>query len=140
MRELLALGDLAGCKQLLGREYSVTGRVSHGAGRGGRLGIPTANLYLPGKCLPRDGVYATYAYANGIKYLAATNIGNRPTFGGDRRIVEPHLLDTSNTNLYNSRVRLEFISRIRDEIKFSSAEELKIAIKNDIQRVREILR
>ena len=139
VRELLASGDLEGSKRLLGRSYSVTGRVTHGAGRGGRLGIPTANLYLPGKCLPRDGVYATYAYANGVRYLAATNVGIRPTFGGERRIVEPHLLDSPNTDLYNSRVRLEFVSRIRDEIKFSSADELKAAIKNDIRRVREIL-
>ncbi len=130
------MDDVSGC---LGRPYRVTGTVIPGDGRGRALGIPTANLRVwPEQLLPTNGVYATYAWLEGQKYAAATNVGYRPTVDGHDLNVEAHLLDFE-TDIYGRELTLEFVKRIRDEQKFPNLEALIAQIKADIQRVRSYL-
>jgi riboflavin kinase/FMN adenylyltransferase len=115
--------------------------VVHGEHRGAKIGIPTANLQLPGERLvPGNGVYITRAVVNGTSYDSVTNIGIRPTFDHPLEIprIEPHLLDMKK-QIYNAELTLEFIDFIRPEIKFANADDLVIQIKKDIETAREVL-
>jgi riboflavin kinase/FMN adenylyltransferase len=103
------------------------------------LGFPTANLSVdPGKALPPDGVYVTWAYINGRVHPSVTNIGLRPTFGDGQRNVEVYLLDFQG-NLYGQELRIELVERLRGEKRFASAEELKAQIASDVDQARAIL-
>jgi riboflavin kinase/FMN adenylyltransferase len=115
--------------------------VVPGSGRGRALGIPTANLEIwEERAYPRSGVYACWASFDGQRYKAVTNIGVRPTFEDnlEQAIVETHLLDFS-ADIYGKELRLEFITRLRDERRFSNTELLLSRIGRDIQRARVIL-
>ena len=116
-----------------------------GAGRGGPLGIPTANLDIPeGMALPGDGIYAAWAHiaegdtAPSRPRMAATSIGTRPTFDAGERSVEAFVLDFEG-DLYGREVRLEFVERLRDEEKYDSVEALLEQIDLDVARTRDIL-
>lgn len=135
IRQALAIGDLRLAKRLLGRAYSISGKVAHGDGRGRELGFPTANIYLRHKVLPLQGVFAVRITGIGkqpIKGIA--NVGNRPTFGGNRNLLEVHLL-SFNKNIYGERIYVEFLKKIRDEKKFDSLELLKQQIGQDIRTI-----
>ena len=106
-------------------------KIIEGKKIGHSIGFPTANLHIGEQVLPKPGVYATYALVGSSVHQSVTNIGMRPTFGGTKLRVESHLLDFSG-DLYGSRLSLQFVRRIRDEIKFSSVEDLKKQIVNDI--------
>jgi len=124
---------------LLGRWYSLRGRVVQGSGRGRTLGFPTANLQVEArKVVPGRGVYATAATVHGRRYGAATNIGYRPTFGGGALAVETHLLDYTG-ELAGEDLTLAFIHRIRDERTFPGPEALVRQIHDDVARARELL-
>ena len=145
IRELLAAGDVAAVNGLLGRRFVLEGKVVRGAGRGGPLGIPTANLDVPeGMALPGDGIYAAWAHiAEGATEpsrprMAATSIGTRPTFDAGDRSVEAFVLDFEG-DLYGREVRLEFVERLRDEEKYDSVEALLEQIDLDVARTRDIL-
>lgn len=141
IRKLIATGQVAEAARLLGRAYAVRGHVVPGDARGRTIGIPTANIALPpNKATPANGVYACLAVVGGVRYQAVTNIGVRPTFsGGDPKVhVEAHLLDFSG-DLYGKTVSLQFVERLRDEMKFSSVEALVAQIQADIARARRIL-
>jgi riboflavin kinase/FMN adenylyltransferase len=141
IRELLRKGAVGQAAAALGRWYSLTGPVVHGDGRGRKIDIPTANIRLPsGKLIPANGIYATWAWVDGKRVAAATNIGINPTFTPGRTIpsVEAHLLDFQS-ELYGSELKLEFVERLRDELKFSSVEALLEQIQVDISRCRQIL-
>ena len=140
IRELLAAGDVSAVNGLLGRRFVLEGTVVRGAGRGGPLGIPTANLGFPeGMAVPGDGIYAAWAHvADGGRRMAATSIGTRPTFDAGERSVEAFLLDFDG-DLYGREVRLEFVERLRDEEKYDSVEALLEQIDLDVARTREIL-
>ena len=139
IRKAMAESDMARVHDLLGRYFSLEGKVVRGEGRGATLGIPTANLETkPDQALPADGVYATIACAGGNTVPAVTNIGTRPTFGAGRRTVETHLLNFSG-QLYGQVLEIAIIEQIRPERKFISADELKTQIKDDIVRARQIL-
>ena len=139
IRKALAQGDMERVARMLGRNFKLSGEVVHGESRGGSL-FPTANLKIADNhALPADGVYATQAYFNNIKYEAVTNIGVRPTFGPGKRTVETHLLDFSG-DLYQSKLTIEFAVRLRDEIRFDTPEKLKAQIEKDIEQAREILK
>jgi riboflavin kinase/FMN adenylyltransferase len=128
------ISDLNGC---LGRLYALSGIVTQGDQRGRTIGFPTANLAVWEELLlPANGVYATYAWVDGRRCLAATNVGVRPTVDGQRLTVEGYLLDFAE-EIYGKEVRLEFISRIRPEMKFSGIEALKAQIAADVVAVRE---
>ncbi len=141
IRQNLATGDLAGVAAKLGRYYAVSGPVQPGDRRGRTIGIPTANIEPPAeKALPPNGVYACYAWVDGEKYLAVTNIGVRPTFTNGENIqrIEAHLLDTQ-ANYYGKTMRLEFVQRLRGEQKFESVQALVAQIQADIEQSRKIL-
>ncbi|NPA48390.1 MAG: bifunctional riboflavin kinase/FAD synthetase [Thermodesulfobacteria bacterium] len=140
IRELIAEGDVALAAKLLGRYYKLCGKVIPGHGRGKRLlGFPTANLKLSReKLLPKTGVYAVFVHLNGKKLPGVMNLGFNPTFGDGYLSAEVHIFDFEG-DLYGKVICLSFVARLRDEKKFSSAEELARQIAEDCQRAREIL-
>lgn len=133
VREELALGNIEKANHLLGYRYFVTGVVKHGNQLGRTIGVPTINQLPPEeKLLPPNGVYITEVYIEEKKYRGITNVGCKPTIEGKNPIgVETHLLDFKE-DVYEKRVTVEFISRVREERKFSSVEELKEQMQNDI--------
>jgi riboflavin kinase / FMN adenylyltransferase len=139
IREALSAGKLNVAEQLLGRRFSFSGIVIHGDHRGARLGFPTANISPPNQLLPQDGVYASRLLHRGRWYAAVSNVGVRPTFGGMRRLVETHVLDKEELQLYQQRVELEFVARLREERRFSGQEELQAQIAADVLAAREKL-
>ncbi len=140
IRKALADGDMKRVHNLVGRPFSLHGRVITGAGRGIELGFPTANLDIdPEQALPADGVYATWAYIDDKAYQSMTNIGKRPTFGGSERIVEVYLLDY-HSHLYGHELKINIMERLRGEKQFDTAEELKKQITKDIKQGRAILK
>ena len=139
IRNAMAEGDMERVSHLLGRNYSLEGEVIHGAGRGVGLGFPTANLSVdPGRALPPEGVYATWAHVDGRAYPSMTNIGRNPTFGDNERTVEAFLLDFDG-DLYGRWVELRIVSRLRDEKKFDGIDQLKFQIAADVAAGRAIL-
>ncbi len=135
IRNHIAEGDVGIAGDCLGNNFVLEGFVVKGDGRGRALGVPTANI-VPEKdmIVPREGIYAARSGDN----LAAVSIGTRPTFKSAKGLtVEAHLLDT-NEDLYGSRMRLEFVRRLRDEIRFDSEKELIEQMKLDIDKVREL--
>ncbi len=141
IRELITQGQVSDAALLLGRWYNISGRVVHGDGRGGKIGIPTANLAAwDEQILPARGVYATLAWIDNQAYASVTNIGLRPTFETDAAVgrVETHLLDFQE-DLYGMDLRLEFIKFLRPEQRFPSAAALIEQIQNDIHSAREVL-
>ena len=132
IREAILKGDLAKAKLFLGRDYSLTGQVVQGAGRGKKLGFPTANLQVEQEILPPLGVYASYSKIVG---RAVTNIGRQPTFGAQNPIrVETYFLDFSGL-LYAQELEIFLTRKIRDEKKFDSVEDLKKQIREDIAQI-----
>jgi riboflavin kinase/FMN adenylyltransferase len=142
IRASLAAGKVAEAARDLGRSYAVSGPVVHGDGRGHTIHVPTANLQVPeDKALPANGIYACWAYLEGKRFPAVTNVGIRPTFTPDerRQHVEAHLLDFDQ-DLYGLEMRLEFVDHLRPEEKFPSVEALVEQIRADIEMGREILK
>lgn len=139
VRGALAEGDMKRVSELLGRHFSVEGRVTTGSERGRVLGFPTANLaFQPHRALPPDGVYISRAYIDAEPHQAVTNIGQRPTFDAGERTVEVYLLDFEG-DLYGRELRIELIERLRAEMRFASAEELKAQIAKDVEQARAAL-
>jgi riboflavin kinase/FMN adenylyltransferase len=140
VRELLHAGQVAAVPQLLGRPFTVAGIVVRGDQRGRTIGFPTANVAVGSHdVLPADGVYACHVILpDGSVHNAVTNVGVRPTFGVLNRTVEAHLLDWSG-DLYDQRLRVMFLERLRGEQKFSGIDELKAQIARDAARALEVL-
>ena len=141
IRKLISTGNMIEAAKLLGYTYNLSGTVIHGDGRGHRINIPTANIDYPRqKVLPANGIYACWATLGAEKFMAATNVGFNPTFTPDKHIqsIEPHLLDF-NRSIYGEEVKLEFVARLRDELKFTSVEALIEQIQDDIDKTRTIL-
>lgn len=138
LRDLIRRGDVWEAARLLGRFYGFSGPVVHGEGRGSGLGFPTANLQPPAALLPAEGVYAARLRVDGRDYQAVTNVGRKPTFGGRELCIESFLLDASE-NLYGQNVRLEFVTRLRGERRFASAQDLTRQIARDVEETRSVL-
>ncbi|MFH1985531.1 MAG: bifunctional riboflavin kinase/FAD synthetase [Pseudomonadota bacterium] len=139
IRQLIMDGDMDRAQKLLGRHYQVRGDVAHGRDRGGRLlGFPTANITLQDELCPKTGVYAVTVELDGVTYQGVANIGFSPTFDDHLFTVEVHLFDF-NRDIYGKKLRVNFIERLRDEIRFSGLEQLSEQIKLDVIRAREIL-
>ncbi len=137
IRNLLAAGNVNLARRLLGRPYGVEGRVEHGAERGSTLGFPTANLRPKNRVIPRNGVYVTGALIDGHWRKSVTNIGLRPTFGGDTEpSVETFVINWAG-DLYGDVVRVRFLYRLRDERKFDSIGDLKKQIEKDVSRAQQ---
>ncbi len=141
IRQNIANGEVKAVYSLLDRWYSLTGEVVHGDGRGKKIGIPTANIAAaPQKLLPRDGIYAARIRINENVRPSAVSIGIRPTFYTDLvpRTVEAYILDW-DSDIYRQTVTLEFMQRLRDEIKYEDARSLTDQIEKDIRLTREIV-
>ncbi len=141
IRKLVATGDVAAAAGLLGHPYSLEGPVVTGDGRGRELGFPTANIDYPEeKILPANGIYACWAWLDGARHAAAVNVGVRPQFHPDahKPLVEAHILDLQQ-QLYGIHVRLDFVGRLRDEMRFPSVAHLVEQIERDVQQTRQLL-
>jgi len=140
VRTALAQGDFATAEQLLGRPYRMSGRVAHGDKRGRDLGFPTANIHLHRKNAPLQGVFAVEMFGiHGEPVAGAANVGTRPTVGGTRCLLEVHLLDF-NEDIYGCHVQVEFLHKLRDEVRYDSLDELKNAIAGDCEQARAYFR
>lgn len=142
IRKLIETGNVADAARLMGHPYSLHGLVIHGDARGRTINVPTANIgYSHEKMIPANGIYACWAYLNGQKYQAAINIGINPTFTPDKQIpnVEAHLLDFKR-EIYGEDVKLEFVARLRNELRFDSVDKLLEQIWQDIEDTKGILR
>ena len=132
IREAIAWGEVAAGARLLGRTFSLTGKVVVGDRRGRDLGFPTANLDIaPEMIIPGDGIYATWAIIDGVRHPSATSIGVRPTFGPGERLVEAYVMDF-DADLYGSRLCIEFVRKLRDQENFSSVDSLVDQINRDV--------
>lgn len=138
LREYISAGDMESAQVILGRNYEITGTVGHGYGRGRDLGFPTANLEDIKTLVPGHGVYATFASLDGQRYPAVTNIGDNPTFKGEKTTVETFLL-AGNPDLYGRQLKLEFVRKLRGEKAFASPSELVDQIRRDVQTARALL-
>lgn len=143
IRNFLKDGNLPEANRLLGYHYVLSGYVVHGENRGKKIGFPTANLSADeNKLIPPKGVYACFAdvYPNLKGVPAAVNIGTNPTFNTGSAIkIEAHLLADNLPDLYGKKLTLHFVSKIRNEVKFSGPDELKQRIKEDIQICKDVL-
>ncbi len=140
IRGLLETGDVVAASGLLGRNFSVTGKVVSGDGRGRTIGFPTANLQIwPQKLLPAPGVYRCLTGIKGRSVLSVGNIGFRPTFTENTRqvFVEIHLLDFDE-DLYGQELTVQFTHRLRGETRYPSFEELVRQINRDIEAARKL--
>ena len=133
IRDALGSGDLSTAKLMLGRDYSVCGRVAHGKKRGRTIGFPTANILMFRKNTPIAGVFAvTMTGIDNKEIQGIANVGTRPTVeAGNKVILETHLIDF-NQDIYGQYVEVHFKQKIRDEIRFQSLDDLKTQIKKDI--------
>jgi riboflavin kinase/FMN adenylyltransferase len=142
IRRLLMEGDVAGAAALLGRPHEARGVVERGDARGRELGFPTANVAVPSELqLPADGIYAGwYARPDGSRLPAAISLGRRPTFYEDAPVslLEAHLLDFSG-DLYGERARVQFVARLRGEVRFDRVEDLIAQMHADVAATRTAL-
>jgi riboflavin kinase/FMN adenylyltransferase len=130
IRAALDAGEVERARRMLSRPYAVAGEVVPGDGRGRGLQCPTANLDLENSLVPRAGVYVTESVVLASRIPSVTNVGTRPTFGGQRLTVETHLLGFDE-NLYHERLELHFLARLRDERRFPDASALADQIARD---------
>lgn len=140
VRRLLTLGDMASANRLLGREFAMSGLVEPGDRIGTEIGWPTVNLAVPpGKLVPGHGIYAGWATTTYGEYQAAISVGYRPTFDKTDLRVEAYLLDFAG-DLYQQRLELRFVARLRDQVKFRDAAALGEQIGQDVAATRALLR
>jgi riboflavin kinase / FMN adenylyltransferase len=147
IRAQLAAGDVAAAEQALGRPYAVEGIVVEGDRRGRALGFPTANLAIPdGLAVPGDGVYAGWLVVDdnttGLserRLPAAISVGTNPTFGGTQRRVEAYALDREDLHLYGAQATVEFLDRLRGQVRFDDVAELRRQMAADVRLTREAL-
>lgn len=137
VRSLIAEGQVQDAAQLLTRPYRIRGMVTHGAGRGSKIGFPTANVAAIDTLLPGLGVYAGLATVNTVTRPAAINIGPNPTFGEQGVKIEVHLLEFHGP-LYGEPIEVDFLSRLREIHHFSSVEELQEQLQRDIAHTRQL--
>jgi riboflavin kinase/FMN adenylyltransferase len=139
VRNLIRTGRAADAARLLGREFSVAGTVIRGAGRGRRLGYPTANIEYTGTLMPLSGVYVVWVVVGGRRFWGVASLGTNPTFGPGALSLEVHILDFDE-DIYGQTLEVGFIDRIRDEIAFSGPDELIRRIGEDIKIARRIIK
>ncbi|NTW17190.1 MAG: bifunctional riboflavin kinase/FAD synthetase [Syntrophaceae bacterium] len=139
LRYAILNGNVKMATRLLGRPYSVGGTVIPGKHRGTALGIPTANINPEKELIPIEGVYAVIVQLEDTRYKGVLNIGFNPTFSDNERSIEVYILDFSG-NIYGKSVKVFFIDRIRDEVKFDTPEQLVGQIKNDVEQALAMLK
>lgn len=137
VRNLITEGRLSEVGDLLGRPYSIAGKVIEGERRGRQLGFPTANVETPWQLLPKMGVYATIAELGNRRFQSITNVGIRPTFGHNSLLIETHIFDF-NDDIYGEPIRVHFIERLRDEKKFDGIDALSLQISKDVEHAKRV--
>jgi len=137
VRDLIRQGDVELAGKLLAAPYRIRGMVTHGAGRGAKIGFPTANLSAIDTLLPRHGVYAGRAWVAGASWQAAINLGPSPTFGDSNIRVEVHIIGIDEA-LYGQPLEVDFLARLRDIRPFDSPQALIEQLNRDVQRVKQI--
>ncbi len=150
VREFVLAGRVDGARVILGRPTEIEGRVVRGDGRGRTIGFPTANVVPEAELTPGGGIYAGWAERSltptarakasvGERYAAAISVGTNPTFGAGRAVtVEAYLLDAS-VDLYDQRLRLELVERLRGEERYPTTEALIAQIARDVSRTRDLM-
>ncbi len=136
IRTLVASGRVDECMRYMGRNYEIAGEVVVGNRLGRRLGFPTSNLVIDTQMVtPPNGVYITYCDWNGVRYPSVTNVGVKPTIGTYKKNVETHIFDF-NKELYGKKIIVEFLRKMRDEVKFDSVDDLSEQIVRDCREAR----
>ena len=139
IREIVMDGKVDQAMKYLGRHYQIRGKVIKGRERGGsQLGFPTANIKLHDELCPKVGVYAVTVETTKGNFWGVANIGFSPTFDDHIFTIEVHILDF-NHDIYNTRIRVNMVKRLRDEKKFAGIHELSEQIKKDIEIAKDIL-
>jgi riboflavin kinase/FMN adenylyltransferase len=134
IRQLIAAGDVSHARALLGRPFTITGTPASGRGYGTRYTVPTINLAPYPELIPAIGVYITELTVAGEHFDSVTNVGNRPTFGEDSFTIESHLLNFHPIDLTEQTpLKLAFLKRLRDEIRWPSPEALREQIGRDVR-------
>ena len=135
IRNALEQDLLADAEKMLGRPYSIIGRVFHGDKRGRQLGFPTANVLLKRRVSPISGVYVVEVKTVGHCFYGVANIGSRPTVSGIRQQLEVHIFNF-NEDIYGQTIEVVMLKKLRDEIKFSSLDDLKKQISQDSEQAK----
>lgn len=135
VRQALEQDNLALAEQLLGKPYSIRGRVAHGNKLGRTIGFPTANIMLNRLVTPIQGVYAVQVETLQGRFNAIANVGNRPTINGTKPLLEVHIFDFKG-DLYGKAIAVNFLHKVRNETKFENFEALKLQIEQDVAEVK----
>jgi riboflavin kinase/FMN adenylyltransferase len=138
IRQSLEQDDFSSVEQMLGREYSIIGRVFHGDKRGRQLGFPTANVLLKRRTSPLNGVFAVMVKTNKGQFKGVANIGARPTVAGIRQQLEVHIFDFDDS-LYGQCIEVVVKKKLRSVIKFDSLEALTAQIHQDSEQAKQVL-
>ena len=136
IRNMIKAGEMEECARYLGRNYDIGGEVVVGNKLGRTLGFPTSNIMIDETMVtPPNGVYVTYCIYNGIKYPSVTNVGVKPTIGTFKKNMETHIFNF-NKELYVKMIKVEFVKKTRDEVKFNNIEELSAQIDRDCREAK----
>ena len=135
IRKALTEGNFKAAETFLGRPFSISGKVTRGDQLGRTIGFPTANIGIKRRLSPILGVYSVLIEHNSKSYTGVCNVGKRPTLGGSKTLLEVFIFDF-NQEIYGDSVKVVFKQKLRDEIKFSSFEELKKQIQKDVEKSR----
>lgn len=140
IRDLLDEANVVAASELLGRPHITTGMIEHGLKIGRQIGFPTANMSRDAEgYLPLDGVYAGWLYADGERYPTALSVGINETFQAVPRLIEAHVIDRTDLDLYDKVVSLEYVAFVRPAAKFDGVESLVAEINRDLEKCRAIL-
>lgn len=137
IRQAVREGRVEEARQMLGRPFALGGGIRTGTGLGRKLIVPTLNLATEQETLPKNGVYATEVVIDDKSYQAVTNVGVRPTFDGQQLAIESHLFNFSET-LTSGKMTVTFLTRLRDERKFSGPEALRAQILKDVEQAKRL--
>ncbi|HIL20928.1 MAG TPA: bifunctional riboflavin kinase/FAD synthetase [Candidatus Thioglobus sp.] len=139
IRNCLALGEFDKAEQLLGRPYSISGLIAHGAKQGRTIGFPTINIGIRRNLSPVLGVFAVLVDINSVTYYGVCNVGKRPTVGAEKTLLEVFLFDFDQ-EIYGEHATVTFKYRVREEKKFASFDELKIQIAEDVKSAKRFFK
>ena len=139
IKKMISNGEIHNVSKSLGRNFEISGKVIKGFSRGKQLGYPTANIKIQNNIIkPGNGIYATLSTINEKKYFSSTSIGMAPTFKEQKYSIETYIMDFEKS-IYSQNITIEFIEKLRDEIKFENIDTLKTQIQLDIEKTKTIL-